>query len=119
MPSKEEVELFLHQLREKMQIFDIVFRPRQTNMETLSELEILPIDRIKLIKQLTSNNYYAGPKNDTYDIAKPDYFEFGMIIKGIEVYIKISHGMPNKQIDCMSFHKAKHPIAYPLKKEES
>ena len=39
---------------------------------------------------LKAEDYYGGPKNDTYTIHQPDYFEFGIQIKGKEVYIKIS-----------------------------
>ena len=60
----------------------------------------------------------SGPNRDTYDLNKPDYFEFGITIKSFEVYIKISVGMPNKMIDCMSFHKAERIINYPLKQEQ-
>ena len=116
MTKKEEVESFLQKLRDKLLIFDIVFRPRSKNIEALAELDILPIDRIKFIKQLSSNNYYTGPNNDTYDNSKPDYYEFGITIQGFEVYVKLSLGLLNKQVDCMSFHIAEKPITYPLKK---
>ncbi len=63
----------------------------------------------------TSANYYTGPNKDTYDATKPDYFEFGLTIKEVEVYIKISLGLENKMVDCRSFHKAERSITYPLK----
>lgn len=116
MTTKEDVELFLQQLRDKIIIFDIAFRPRDKNMDALAELDILPIDRLKYIKQLSSNNYYTGPNTDTYDSSKPEYYEFGIKINGIEVYIKLSLGLPNKRVDCMSFHAAERLITYPLKK---
>lgn len=119
MATKDEVEIFLQQLREKIRFFDVAFRPREKNTNGLAEIDILPIDRITYLKNLTSDNYYTGPNKDTYDITKPDYFEFGMEINGIEVYIKISLGMTNKRVDCMSFHKAEKPITYPLKKEHN
>ncbi|HEU4633309.1 MAG TPA: hypothetical protein VFS22_04950 [Flavisolibacter sp.] len=37
---------------------------------------------------LKAEDYYAGPKNDTYDASLPDYYEFGIQVKGIDVYIK-------------------------------
>lgn len=37
------------------------------------------------------------------------------IVKGVELYIKISKSLKNKPVDCMSFHPAEFPIAYPLK----
>ena len=83
MATKEEVEAFLRQLREKIRFFDVAFRPRDKNIEAIAELEILPIDRLEFLKNLTVENYYAGPKNDTYDHSKPDYYEFGVMIKGV------------------------------------
>lgn len=64
---------------------------------------------------LTTVNYFSGPNKDTYDPEKPDYYEFGIKIKKKEVYIKISLGLANKRVDCMSFHIAEHQIVYPLK----
>ncbi|HTE22964.1 hypothetical protein [Flavitalea sp.] len=65
---------------------------------------------------LKEEDYYAGPKNDSYDASLPDYYEFGIQIKGVEVYIKISKGLENKSADCMSFHPAEFQVTYPLKK---
>lgn len=121
MPSLPEVELFLKQLKEKLQFnaVGVVYRPRKENMETLALLDIVPAMRDEIIVALTAENYMSGPKNDTYDPTRPHYYEFGIIIKGIEVYIKISIGLPNKAIDCMSFHKVAYPIKYPLKKQQN
>jgi hypothetical protein len=46
---------------------------------------------------LKAEDYYSGPNKDTYDTTKPDYYEFGIQIKGKEVYIKISPGLPIKE----------------------
>jgi hypothetical protein len=119
MPSFEEVELFLKNVRDKLQFNStgIVYRPRQKIMDTLALLEIIPAERNEIIKKLTAENYYGGPKTDTYNPNMPDYYEFGVTVKGFEIYIKINMGIPNKPIDCMSFHQAEHPMSYPLKKE--
>lgn len=68
---------------------------------------------------LMVQDYYAGPKNDTYDNNRPDYYEFGIQVNNVEVYIKISLGLTNKSVDCMSFHPAEFPIIYPLKTERT
>ncbi len=117
MATKEEVEAFLRQLQDKIRFFDVAFRPRDKNTDALAELDILPVDRIEYLKNLTVEDYYDGPKNDTYDHSKPDYYEFGINVKGIEVYIKVSLGLTNKRVDCMSFHKAERPITYPHKNQ--
>lgn len=82
---------------------------------TSQNLTILPSDRLAYIKKLTADNYHSGPKKDNYDPTEPDYYEFGIEIKGTEVYIKISIGQYNKLIDCMSFHKAERAMLYPLR----
>lgn len=115
MTTKGEVESFLREMREKIKIFDIAFRPRDKNLEAIAELDILALDRVGYINKLTYENYYMGPTEDTFDTSKPNYYEFGIIINKIEVYIKISLGLNNKRVDCMSFHKAEKPITYPLK----
>lgn len=117
MASKAEVEQFLRTLKDKMYGFEVAFKPREKNTDTLAELDILPMDRLEYLKKLTVENYYKGPSKDTYDTTKPDYYEFGLQIKGREVYVKISLGKENKMIDCMSFHIAEHSIVYPYKTE--
>jgi hypothetical protein len=119
MASMSEVEEFLRTLKEKIKVFDIAFKGRPKNTQALADLDILPIDRVQYLLNLTSENYYSGPNRDTYDSTKPDYYEFGIQIKRKEVYIKISLGIPNKMVDCMSFHVAEFPITYPLKPHES
>jgi hypothetical protein len=115
MATKEEIQEFLKQLNEKMIVFQIAFRSRDKNLDTIAKIEIAPNERVEYIRKLKPENYISGPNKDTYDTSKPDYYEFGIIINGNEVYIKISLGLPNKMIDCMSFHIAEFTMNYPLK----
>lgn len=115
MATIEEIEQFLELIREKIKVFDIVFRPRDKNRETLQLLDIMPIERVSIIMSLTHKNFYAGPKKDNEDPQKPNYYEFGVNIKGEEVYIKINPGLTNKEVDCTSFHIAERQITYPYK----
>jgi hypothetical protein len=117
MANKQEVEIFLKELKEKIRFFDIVFRPRDKNLQALADLDISAIKRLEYIVNLKAEDYYEGPKNDTYESSRPDYYEFGIQVKKIEVYIKISKGLSNKSVDCMSFHPAEFPMTYPLKSE--
>ncbi len=114
MIKRQEVERFLNELKEKIRFFDVVFRPRVKNLDDLAELDITPIKRKEYLLDLKPEDYYSGPNKDTYDPTKADYYEFGIQIKGREVYIKISPGLTNKPVDCMSFHFAEHPMTYPL-----
>lgn len=119
MATRQNVELFLTQLKDKLKVFEVAFRPRGKNLDDLAELDITPIKRLEYLMNLNAEDYYGGPKKDTYDPTKPDYYEFGIQINGKEVYIKISPGLPNKMVDCMSFHIAEFPMNYPLKKERT
>ena len=67
MTTKQEVELFLNQLKEKIKIFDVAFRPRDKNLDDLAALDITPLKRLEYLMNLKAEDYYAGPKNDTYD----------------------------------------------------
>lgn len=115
MPTKQEIEQFLKELKEKIGFFEIRFRPRDKNLQALADLDITSIKRLEYIMTLKVEDYYAGPKNDTYDTTLPNYYEFGILVKGVEVYIKISKGLTNKPADCMSFHPAEFTMTYPLK----
>lgn len=116
MASQADIEQFLNELKDKIKFFDIRFRPRDKNLQALADLDITAKQRLEYILKLTIENYYAGPKPDTFNPNRPDYFEFGMSVKGIDVYIKISKGLENKPADCMSFHEAEFPMKYPHKK---
>lgn len=118
MVNRLELEQFLSQIKEKIKVFGIVFRPRDKNLDSLAELDIRAAERQTYIMQLAIEHYYAGPKKDMINPEKPDYYEFGLTIKRREVYIKLSVGIKNKPVDCMSFHIAERPIHYPLKKQE-
>lgn len=115
MATKDEVEKFLEEMKVKANVFDIAFRPRDKNTQALAELDINALERVEIIKGLTHKNYYRGPTPDTHGINMPDYYEFGVDVKGVEVYVKLGLGKENKRVDCMSFHKAEHRIDYPLR----
>ena len=70
--------------------------------------------RTEFIMNQTMTDYYKGPTKDE-NPNRPVYYEFGLIIKGQEVYIKLSLGNFGKSPHCMSFHTSVHPIKYPQK----
>lgn len=113
--TQDNVEQFLQQIRTKIDVFDIVFTPRSKNDQGPLDVEITALERKNTILSLTCKNYMSGPNKDTNDTRRPDYYEFGVIIKGKEVYIKLSHGFENKPVICMSFHIAEYKITYPFK----
>lgn len=110
-----EVESFLIDFKQKMRIWDVLFRDdRAKNFETLAKLEITPLDRKKVLENLEKNDYCKGPLEDTL-YKSTAMWVFGKSIKKQEVYIKISMGAAGSSVICISFHLAAHPMSYPLK----
>ncbi len=118
MATKEEVEAFLKQFHQKLKIFQIIFRDdRGKNAQTLADLEIAPVYRETVIKELKVIDYSDGPIIDTLHHLG-DMWIFGKDVKGQEVYIKISLGRESCQTICISFHTAEFKMKYPFKKGE-
>lgn len=115
MASKSEVEIFLSDFHQKMKIFAVIFRDdRGKNKQALIDLEIRPIERNRIIESLTSDDYCEGPAPELlYNTT--DMWIFGKQIGDTELYIKISMGIPNSSVICISFHPAEFPLHYPLK----
>lgn len=116
MATREEVERFLNNFQSKLKIFRIIFRDdRGKNTQALAELEITPIYREGIIKNIVAEDYCEGPIVDTLN-TYGEMWVFGKDVKKQEVYIKISLGHPNSATICISFHKAERPLKYPFKK---
>lgn len=111
----DEIEEFLIGFKLKMKIWNVFFLNRKKNIQTLSDLEISPNDRIKVLEELESLDFSEGPLEDKM-LAGADMWVFGKIIKGQEVYIKITLGKANLGAVCISFHIAEHSMNYPFKR---
>lgn len=118
MASKfQQVEQFLKDFKIKMSIWNVLFRDdRGKNISTLSELELRPIERKKILEELIATDYSEGPLPETL-YQGSDMWVFGRIIKKKEVYIKITMGVGGSSVICISFHIAEHPMNYPLKNQ--
>ena len=115
MATKQQVEDFLKRLKEKITVFDIIFRDdRGKNLQTLATLEITPTYRKQVILNIEAEDYSEGPIVDTLN-KMGEMWVFGKDVKGHEVYIKITLGYPNSSTICISFHIAEHPVNYPFK----
>ena len=115
MATKEQVEDFLKQLKEKIKVFDIIFRDdRGKNLQALATLEITPTYRKQVILNIEPEDYSEGPIVDTLN-KMGEMWVFGKDVKGHEVYIKITMGLPNSSTICISFHIAEHKMNYPFK----
>lgn len=118
MATKDEVERFLRQFHQKLEIYNIVFRDdRGKNLSTLALLDIPPSARIKVIKEIKVEDYSEGPIVDTLNRVS-ELWVFGKDVQKHEIYIKISMGFPNSSTICISFHVAEYPMEYPYKKKE-
>lgn len=112
--TKEEVERFLIDFKQKMQVFEVVFmRSRAKNLQTVVELELSNVAVRKHLEELRVENYYRGPLEDVD--GGSDLWEFGKIVKNKEVYIKVHMGNLEKAVICISFHFPESTINYPLK----
>ena len=114
MATRSEVEAFLSTFKAKMEFFDVVFLDRDKNLQTLIDLEIARVSRKELLRELRVEDYFRGPTKDANN--GPDLWEFGRLVKQKEVYIKITIGVMNRPVICISFHLAERAISYPYKK---
>ncbi|MBP5796448.1 MAG: toxin [Bacteroidales bacterium] len=115
MATVEEVKAFLDTFNAKVQVYGILFRDdREKNRKTLQLLEITPLQREVIVKNLAVEDYVEGPIIDVLN-KEGEIWVFGKDIKGNEVYIKITLGYQNGQTICISFHIAEHPMKYPFK----
>ena len=115
MSLKDEVEAFLASFHEKVKIFGILFRDdREKNRNALFDLDISRFERSEIIKSIETEDYSEGPIPDEL-YHGTEMWVFGKDVKGIEVYIKITMGGFNGRSICISFHRAEHPMNYPLK----
>jgi hypothetical protein len=115
MATKEQIEDFLKRLKEKIKVFDIIFRDdRGKNLQTLASLEITPTYRKQVVLNIESEDYVEVPIVDTLN-KMGEMWVFGKNVKGQEVYIKIMLGQPGRSTICISFHIAEHPLNYPFK----
>ncbi|MEZ3597459.1 MAG: toxin [Paramuribaculum sp.] len=115
MVTKDDVEKFLENFYLKVKVFGIRFRDdRDKNRNALLELEISPRFRETIVMLLEWLDYSEGPITDELN-KHGEMWVFGKDVKGTEVYIKISMGVPNSHSICISFHVAEHPMNYPFK----
>lgn len=115
MVSKEQVKDFLKEFKVNMNIWNILFLDdRGKNSQTLADLELMPIERKKIIENLVIDDYCEGPLKET-QYGGSEMWVFGKTLRGKEVYIKITLGLRNTSVICISFHIAEYPMKYQFK----
>ena len=110
MATVQEINSFLQDFKTKLSVWGVVFRDdRGKNAQALLDLEITPVYREQVLRELLATDYQDGPKKETLH-GGADMWIFGKTIKGQEVYIKITLGIAGAQVICISFHVAEHPM---------
>lgn len=118
MALREEVETFLATFNQKVKVFGILFRDdRPKNRNAMLDLQINKMERAEIINSITVEDYSEGPIVDELN-GVSELWVFGKDVKGAEVYIKITMGGFNGRTICISFHRAEHPMNYPLKTDK-
>ncbi|MBO4692343.1 MAG: toxin [Bacteroidales bacterium] len=121
MPTREEVEGYLSIFHVKMKVFGIIYRDdRGKNQKALEELEIVPSYRKTVIEKLKAEDYVEGPLEDALN-KLGEMWVFGKSVKKREIYIKITMGIADSQIICISFHIAqlRNEKSYYRKRDEA
>jgi hypothetical protein len=115
MTKKEEIERFLTEFKQKLEIWGLRIREdRPKNFQTMAELE-LSFEKLKsVLKELKGADYSQGHEEDLLN-QKQQLWIFGKEIKNREVYIKITLGDFNDKVICISFHFSEFSMKYPLK----
>ena len=115
MSLPQEVARFLEEFKQKMKVWEVLFRDdRGKNSQTLAELELRPIERKKVLEELKVEDYSQGPLEEKL-YGGSEMWVFGKTIKSREVYIKITMGLQGASVFCISFHLSEHKLKYPLK----
>ena len=98
-----------------MGVWGILFRDeRGKNAQALLDFEITRAKREEILIELEVENYSEGPLDEKlYQGA--NMWVFGKMVKGKEVYIKITMGFQGAQVLCISFHLAERKMSYPYK----
>jgi len=90
-------------------------RPPEAASKRTSYFEHVTNQVKKILRELEVEDYSEGPLEEKL-YANPEMWVFGKEVKTVEVYIKISLGLPSAEVICISFHKAEFSISYPYKK---
>lgn len=115
MATQHDVESFLSVFKEKMKVWDVLFRDeRGKNAQALADLELRPIDRKAILEGLEPADYFRGPREEAL-YGGADMWEFGKTVRKQDIYIKITMGARGGSVLCISFHLAERPMSYPFK----
>lgn len=107
-----QVTLFLRLFKETAANL-FVFAERDTTVATVAVLGITLAEAKQSVLSLAESNYYRGPIRDHRG---GEYWEFGVVVLGREVFIKLKVDTANNVATCFSFHFPDSPIVYPYRR---
>ena len=114
--KREAIRRFLREFKQISTAgrgIDIV--DRKKNLQSLAKLGLTKKNCREVILNLSVDDYCDGPKPDK---DRPgEIWEFGQLIEGNEVYIKLKIAQVGKVklAKCLSFHVAEHPLCFPCR----
>lgn len=115
MTDKLTIKSFLQELKAIINSLGIVFSNRPKNsIQNLADLSITAKMREEIILNLEVFDYSEGPLKETQQ-GGTEMWVFGKVIKGQQVYIKLTISKMTGGAVCISFHKAEYPMKFPLK----
>ena len=119
MATWEEVREFLMTFKLGIEYGCCQFIGRPRTDQELICLNLTRNQAFDIICLLTPDNYSSGPHPDDTDRTK-DVWVFGYEHDGVEVYIKLrlapASGAHWPRGAVWSFHRAQHPMRYPLRR---
>ncbi len=116
--TEKEVIDFLQNFKTKLGIWGILFLDdRQKNSKALAELEITSSQRNDILQELTETDF-SEAREEQFGVYGAEMWIFGKMLKEKEIYIKITLGLTNLQVVCISFHISEFnkSMKYPFKK---
>lgn len=115
MSDKLSVKSYLQELKQVIGIWGIIFANRPKNsIQYLADLSISAAMRKEIILNLDVEDYSEGPLQESQQ-GGTEMWVFGKIIKGQEIYIKVTISKITGTPVCISFHKAEAPMNFPFK----
>jgi hypothetical protein len=113
--DKSTIKSFLQELKTIIKSIGIIFSNRPKNsIQNLADLSITAKMREEIILNLEVEDYSEGPLEETQQ-GGTEMWVFGKVIKGQQVYIKLTISKMTGTAVCISFHKAERPMEFPLK----
>ncbi len=113
---RQQILIFLKDFKELMGQGHYYVKEHLKNIHSLRDLGLTTRLRDEIILSVSLQDYSSGPH---LDMLKPgDYWVFGKVLDGVEIYIKlkiVTYNDGNDRAICISFHPSEHPLKYPFR----